>query len=598
MATTQTTTTQADLSSSFAKAVWTQTSAIPGQRSWRRSLGITESVYYWEGACNGAADTVMHVHLRVTQLEDVGIYAPENVRRAWLSVKRRFPLIAAEVSEENDGLHFVVRERNITSLREEEVTFGTVLSFNDAERFVDENRNSPRPLSPRLLTRVYVLNQTDRPEDFHVVLPIVHCITDGCSTTTILRSFFQTLSTPFDPHPTSIEERLQMCCPLENWVFPDDVPLVKRRWKRAIGYALHVARRARLAGGHGLPGNFTRATATTPAKSRTQLISFPPDISAIILSNCRRHNITFNSAYHVFSQVAISRLLCRRYLRGEISEGEWEYRKRQPMLFIGLVNLRSHFDPDWFCNGGSGEIGLNFSFHQHVLPFMPLGAMANKKDELELINGAPRFQDLMSFGRFLLRCEWVKSRGEKLFRNPRFLEICIATHNSALETNKSKAANWRRSGERARSSAEALEPLPLENLGPVFTQRGSSLGNMDCMMPLDYPLPANHHLSPISSFPHPHRAGYPVCTVPDDVVTQCERPRLHVEYWQTHFRSRPGDVYLGALTTQKQLQYFTFYDENAFSEDLMKEFMGELKNATLWYLGQRQETARDVKCKL
>ncbi|KAG9311877.1 hypothetical protein JVU11DRAFT_8132 [Chiua virens] len=119
-----------------------------------------------------------------------------------------------------------------------------------------------------------------------------------------------------------------MCRPVEIWVFPDDVPLVKRRWKRAIGYALHVVQRARLAGGHTLPGNFTRATLMTPAKSRTQLVSFPPDISATIFFHCRRHSITLNSAYHTFSQVALSRLSCRRYMRGEISEEEWEYRKR------------------------------------------------------------------------------------------------------------------------------------------------------------------------------------------------------------------------------------------------------------------------------
>ena len=226
--------------------IWTQTITTPGQRCWRRPLGVTESVYYWDGVCDGATDTVMHAHLRITQPGDVGIYAPDNVRRAWSSMKRRFPLLAAEVHEEDSGPHFVVRERNVTSLREEDVTFDTVSSFHDAERFINDNKDGPRPLSPKMLTRVYVLRRMDRPDQFHVALAVAHCITDGSSTSTILRSFFQTLATSYDPCPAPIGERLQMYCPLESQVFSNNVPLVKCRWRRAIGYAFCVVRRARL----------------------------------------------------------------------------------------------------------------------------------------------------------------------------------------------------------------------------------------------------------------------------------------------------------------------------------------------------------------
>ena len=149
------------------------------------------------------------------------------------------------------------------------------------------------------------------------------------------------------------------------------------------------------------------------------------------------------------------------------------------MLFVGLVNLRPYWDQKWFQNGGSGEVGLNFSFYQHVLPFMPLGAMASKNiGNLELVDSAPRFQDLMSFDRFLLRCEWIRLKSKKLFRNPRFLEICIATHSYALEANATRAANWRRAGERVIPSAEDQQPVLLQAPGPIFTQRGSTLGDV------------------------------------------------------------------------------------------------------------------------
>ena len=115
-------------------STWAQTTITPGRRSWRRPLGITETLYYWNGVWNGTADTVMHAHLRITSPRDVDIYGSDNVRRAWSSVKRRFPLIAAEVHEEDSGLHFVIREKNVTSLGDEDVTMGTVSSFSDAER--------------------------------------------------------------------------------------------------------------------------------------------------------------------------------------------------------------------------------------------------------------------------------------------------------------------------------------------------------------------------------------------------------------------------------------------------------------------------------
>lgn len=208
-------------------------------------------------------------------------------------------------------------------------------------------------------------------------------------------------------------------------------------------------------------------------------MSFPRDVSALIISKCRDYNITLNSAYHTFFQVALSRLLCRRHLRGEISDEEWEYRKRQPMLCVGLVNLRPYCDRDWFNKGGSGEVGLIFSFYQHILPFMPLGAIANKNtDHLELVDGAPLFQDLMSFDRFLLRCASMRSKCETLFRNPRFLDICIAAHSDPLETIAARAASWRQAGERSMTTAEAHRLLSYKAPGPVFSHRGASLGDV------------------------------------------------------------------------------------------------------------------------
>ena len=220
---------------------WTETGSQPGRRVWKRSLGTTEAVFYWDSVFNGTADTVMHVHLKVVRPEDAAIYACENVRRAWASVKRRFPLLAAEV-EEGEPLRFVVREENVTELRNEDITFTTIPSPVAADHFLKNLLDAPRPLSSTLLARVYALRRMDTPLHFHVVLTVAHCITDGYSTSTILRTLFQTMACAYDPPPLSIAARLDMGLPLESRIHGRGVPLARQRWYRAIGYALHAVR--------------------------------------------------------------------------------------------------------------------------------------------------------------------------------------------------------------------------------------------------------------------------------------------------------------------------------------------------------------------
>ena len=224
---------------------WTQTEWKPGQRVWQRSLGVTEGCFYWDSVFSGTTDTIMHVHLRATQPSDTQIRSLANVRRAWSSVKRRFPLLAAEVHEQGHDARFVVREENVVSLCEDDVTFGTVSAFHAADQFVTDILDGSPPLSARQLARMYVLSRTDRPQDFHVVFVVAHCITDGCSTSTVLRAFFQTLSSSYDPTPLPIPTRLQTCLSIESRLRFKSLSLPRQRWRKAIGYALHAVRLAR-----------------------------------------------------------------------------------------------------------------------------------------------------------------------------------------------------------------------------------------------------------------------------------------------------------------------------------------------------------------
>lgn len=121
---------------------------------------------------------------------------------------------------------------------------------------------------------------------------------------------------------------------------------------------------------------------------------------------------------------------------------------------------------------------------------------------------------------------------------------------------------------------------------------------MDDMIPLVYPLPPEQYLSPLCSTPHPHRAGYPTWSPPAAAFEDAKTPRLHVEYWRTHLHARPAELYLAASSVNRQLQYSTFYDQHVFSQEIIKEWMHELKDATLWYLGRSHGDRTNVQSKL
>ncbi|KAH0832844.1 hypothetical protein J3R83DRAFT_11771 [Lanmaoa asiatica] len=115
---------------------------------------------------------------------------------------------------------------------------------------------------------------------------------------------------------------------------------------------------------------------------------------------------------------------------------------------------------------------------------------------------------------------------------------------------------------------------------------------MDEVLPVAYPLPASHVLSPLSPVRHPHRAGYVPTDggLPADVL-DCAQTRLCVESWRTHLRTRPAELYLGASTTRGQLEFFAFYDELVFDSADVVEWIGEVMDAMKWYLAEQRGVA-------
>lgn len=227
-------------------------------------------------------------------------------------------------------------------------------------------------------------------------------------------------------------------------------------------------------GGHTLPRKFSNATPTTPAQSGRIACVFTPEKSAAIIQRCRQMKVTFGNAYPVLAQAATTRVLCRRFLRGEISKEEWDFRRKEPMTTGGPLNLRPYLDRQWFEQGGSSNLCVSIGFFFHTLPFMPLGSAS----KLTSGDAMPSYAELLSPQRFLLRCSMVKKQAVALIKHPLFLDMLAVRGPLRLERIRKTAQEWR-AGKVQANDNRLLSPIEqAQNHGPIMSHGGSSFGNV------------------------------------------------------------------------------------------------------------------------
>lgn len=263
---------------------WTLVDADPTQgRTFRRPLDATEVGFLWDGLFNGSLDILQHFRLRLpNSSSDTHLFSEINITKAWLSTKRRFPLAGATLQgatnpfplntatnptaeegcdgyagDNNTGFasapHFVVREHELSVLRQREIVFGEVASVEEAQRRATAMLNGPRPLSEDLLVQLYVFRETgsDNTDALHLITLMAHCITDAVANITFVRSFLDTLSRSGEPDleftQAPLEERLAMAIPsteLEPAHLHSLSP-ARRRWRRAIAAVIFQLRMSR-----------------------------------------------------------------------------------------------------------------------------------------------------------------------------------------------------------------------------------------------------------------------------------------------------------------------------------------------------------------
>ncbi|KAF9234348.1 hypothetical protein BU15DRAFT_79099 [Melanogaster broomeanus] len=534
---------------------WTLVNSSPTKgRTFKRQLDPMEAGLFWDSVFNGAADIVHHLRLRLLNEADAYIFSESNITRTWLSVKRRYPLLGARVEVDNEEPHFIVQEHHLGRLNPNEVVFGSVSfsSVEEAQSHIFEILDGPRSLSNNLLARIFIFHETDQVDVIHMFTLIAHCVTDGTACNSFLRCFLDTLSSHSEPPISGLEQRLAMVIASADLEPKQSFSLARRRWRCAIGFVIFGIRAAKRQVWRAHPSlSFNTLYLSCPsACSRSRDVRFKGQTTAILM-NCRLNDTTFGNAFLPLAQVAMTRVLYRRYLRGEIDEKEWDYRKKQPHINRGPLNLRPYLDQQWFSKGGAGEFFLAISFFFYQLPFMTLGVTTQQhRDDLALSNGAPPFANLLTFNRFLHRANMVKRQAANFLNHPLFLEIASVEPITQLERTRIRALEWLKSVEEGTMADDTEVLAPADFPGTTWAHGGSSVGN---------------------NF----------------------RGILDGASSRT-----PGQLYLGAVTIHKQLHMKVFYDVNVFEEAIAREWLDEVRDAVVWYLGQSHADKGSVQHKL
>ncbi|KAF8163367.1 hypothetical protein B0H34DRAFT_320922 [Crassisporium funariophilum] len=528
--------------------------------TYERLLGSTELGFYWDSVFERTADTlqIAEIEVRSTESEIIG---HSDVVRTWAGLKQQFPMLGAQLEERGeDQIFFVVAENNLRKCRPAEITFQEIGSAEEASDLASKFVVDYRLLSNDHLARIFVLKRNDRPDWFHIIFHVSHCITDGMANSTILRTFLDRLSRKSPTEVWNLTQRLSLSVASEDLVPQRHFPVAKRRWRSAIAFVIASRRTSRLSGGHTLPRKFSQTTPYTPAHSKRTHCSFSIETSTNIISNCRKNKLTFGNAYPVLAQVALTRVLIRRYLRGEISEEEWEFRKKEPMLTAGPLNLRPFLDKDWLEQGGTTNVSLSISFFMYSMPFMPLGSSAHLRPGMDV----PSYDTLLSKNRFLFRSHSLRAKATQYIRHPLFIELAEAQTPRRLDRLRGAGLQWRKEKRAPQHlSAKLLSPMEQATEGLVLANGGSSIGNMDHLVPQDYPLSKD-----------------------------AKTATLHLSSSGTMLHCRPSELYLGAATSRQQLHLNVFWDNNVFDEGVVIEWLEEVKEATNFYLGQEEAQAR------
>ncbi|TFK76291.1 hypothetical protein BDN72DRAFT_755683 [Pluteus cervinus] len=516
---------------------------------YERRLGTTELASYWDGQFNGTADALHHAYFEVKNGDPNVVLSRSRISKIWRLLKHQFPLLGCRAERRSDtDIFFVVDEQALREVSSSELEYKPAGSAEEVIDIMDRIVAGPRLLSDALQARIFVFPRTDQPRQCHIIFHLAHCITDGFSGILLSRTFLEYLRSPLG-EPLNLRTRLSLTLPSED-LFPSaSLSQARRRWIRAISLIINSNQLARSPGGHTLPRRVTSTTPFTHGHPGFMSSMFSVEDSQRVIRNCKRLRVTFGNVYPVLGQVALVRVLLRRYLNGEIDEEEWEYRKREPMGMSCPVNLRPYYNREWQRKGGAHNVSLFVGFFLLILPFMPLGEAQDIRPGVPL----PTFSQLLTPSRFLLRSRSVKQQMANVIQNPLGLDVLNAGLPGHIQTLREVVRVANQTPKMTRDLT-LLTPMEQSRKGFVIISGGSSVGNVDALLPPEYG----------------SENGVKIAFHPS----------------ATRLRCRPMELYLVTTTFRDKLQMYVFFDKDVYDQEVVEEWLEEIRAATLHYLGE------------
>ncbi|TBU50776.1 hypothetical protein BD309DRAFT_944652 [Dichomitus squalens] len=572
-------------------------SSLTSGKTYVRPLGLNEHTFYFDRVFNGTADILWRYLVQETdRAKGTPLFSEDNVKRAWATLKQWYPLFAVHMDDSRgpDAVQFVVSERDVSDYRPGEVNFLSAKSREEVEAYIWVLQRDKPTEDHHLISRLFVFQLDGQPGTYEILIRVAHAVADGISGATVARTFFDVLSSPPTPIP-KLEDRLAMAVPSDELNPTRKLSPARQRWRRAIAQSIFLNRRGRCAGGHTIPRTITDKTYRTPSVTGRIGYRFPVLETTAILDTCRAHRVTFGTVIPVISQLAITRMLHRRYLRGDLPEDEWEYRRRQPMHFGGPINLRPYMDPEWQGKGGATEVALAIDYYELTLPFMPAPFGSRRDPSVpRAADGAPPYAALLSRERFFYRGQLCRRQLTAIASSPLVLDIALARQPVYVHRKKTMTLHWL-----AEKKGEPLPEIPAPPLRDplpadcVFSAGLSSVGQMSLILPSNYPLPEGHPLSVRTPRPaNPHFGALSEASSTSNSKAPLIPPAtsdadalLRITDEVTYLHSRPTEFFLGNGTERGRLGLAVTFDKNTYKTEDVEEYIDECRQATLNYLG-------------
>jgi len=176
-----------------------------------------------------------------------------------------------------------------------------------------------------------------------------------------------------------------------------------------------------------------------------------------------------------------ARVLHRRYLRGEISEEEWEWYRTQPFHAAGPINFRPFLDREWYDSGGAEVVMFGINFYFVTIPSIPtVSGRWLSQHHSELEDGAPPFSALLPQDHFVRRVQAMKKQLKDILAHPLLFEIGTAHAVERVRSSKAAVGKWRKlqAGEKLEDAEKPILDFLTENY--IYHIDVSSLGNVSC----------------------------------------------------------------------------------------------------------------------